>query len=454
MTRPAYLLPENPTPEGMICIPAYIPDDPLYIAAFWGQYDELTTWLAWERDAEHKGKEAATIWKTARDRSRDEWIEQGGCGGSDMLRQNEENPCLIERSTDNGETWETLVDMSLCKNESFDPYEGETPPQDAPVAAAASIVTELMRLVDWGIDEAETGEIVSTYQWYLRPWTNNNVTPAAIAWLNGIEDHLQDINDFGDSSEWLPFYNFLACRLQSARSEECNTVFCWLNEAAEDIYTWLNESSEWVYNTLEATARALGPQGLANMAAPASVTGFGGIEEWGIPDCEWEILLTPDDFNAWVMNEGTFYQSSGALSLAPYGGSNDFWTWIATLPGGDVTRLTATSQGAAIEWITYTEDPVGWVINRPNQHIEIAYNPSDTLAWGEFTSYDWHVKEWAFHAEELGNYLYKWEWPDSPENTPLELDKLVFKLHRDIENWNDRIVSITIRGTGIKPTWA
>ena len=453
--RPAYLLPTGEIPEDMICIPVYVPNDARCIGAFWGQYDDLTTWVAWEQDSEKRAKDVAAAFKIARDKARDQWIEQGGCGGDTMLlRQSPDNACLIEKSEDQGETWETLVDMSLCKNTPYDPYHGETLPQEAPVAAAAAIILELMWLLQNAIDEQAREDIHRVYPLYLRTWTNNDASEAGSVWLDGLEDHYQDINDYGDITPWLPLYNYLACHMQSSRTPECNSVFCWLNEAAEDLYTWLNESSEWVFNKLEATARALGPAGLSSMATAGGITGFGGIEELGEPDCEWEIVLTPEQFEPWVMDRGVYYQENGTLTLSDYwGGGNDYWCWIAGIPGGTVNRLQSTSAGPGIDILTYTEDPEGWVTQRSDQHIEIAYNPSDQLAWGEFTSYDWHVKEWAFQGEEQGDYLYRWQFPDTPENTPLDLSKLVFHIHRDVDNFDDRIVSITIRGKGIKPTW-
>jgi len=455
MTRPAYLLPENAAPEGMVCIPAYIPNDPLYIAAFWGQYDELTTWLAWERDAEKRAKDAAAVWKAARDHARDEWIEHGNCGGGEdsMIRQKPDYPCIIQQSTDGGETWEDTVDMTLCRSRQYDPFDGDTTPAEAPFNAAAAIIEELMRLIEWGVDYADKEDIITQYRYYLAQYTTNNPTRAAVLWYEGYDDHTQDINDAGDTATWQPFYEYLGCRLQAARSQERTTIFDWLNEAAEDIYDWLNESSAWLFNTLEETARALGPEGLSNMAAKAGTTGFGGIEEWGTPECEWEIVLGPEDFVSWPMVGGSFYQSDGSMSLSEvWGGSNDYWCWIAGLPGGEAI-LQDNSMGAAIEIITYTEDPEGWVTQRSDQHLEIAYNPSDDLAWGEFTTYDWHVKEWAFMGEEQGNYLYKWEFPGFPENSGTDLSKFVIHMHRDVDNFDDRIVSVTIRGIGVKPIW-
>lgn len=67
----AYLLPDNHTPEGYRCLTVYIPDDDLYLWQFMGAYDFFGTWVAWERDALHRGAEAAATWKEAIELTRD-----------------------------------------------------------------------------------------------------------------------------------------------------------------------------------------------------------------------------------------------------------------------------------------------------------------------------------------------------------------------------------------------
>lgn len=62
-----YLLPENPHPEGLRCLKVWIPDDPRYLEAFSGQFHDLGTWLAWEKDGTHRASLAAIAWKDAID---------------------------------------------------------------------------------------------------------------------------------------------------------------------------------------------------------------------------------------------------------------------------------------------------------------------------------------------------------------------------------------------------
>lgn len=73
-----YVLPGNVAPEGMICLKVYIPDDPLYLAAFSGAYERLGTWQVWEKDGTTRASQAAQHWKDVIDFTRQNgWI--GGC---------------------------------------------------------------------------------------------------------------------------------------------------------------------------------------------------------------------------------------------------------------------------------------------------------------------------------------------------------------------------------------
>jgi len=78
-----YKIPSTIDPGSYICVRAYIPNDPLYVAAFWGSYGFLTKWLAWETDDSKRGKSVAAVWQPLFDRARDEWlIGDGSCSFS------------------------------------------------------------------------------------------------------------------------------------------------------------------------------------------------------------------------------------------------------------------------------------------------------------------------------------------------------------------------------------
>ena len=117
MTKQAdkgYILPSAIDPGATKCIRAYVPDDPLYIAAFWGSYEFLANWLAWERDAAKRGKDAAAVWRIAFERAREEWLCSGGTCGIMDIRQKPDEPCIIQKQTDCDGSWDDAVTMSLC----------------------------------------------------------------------------------------------------------------------------------------------------------------------------------------------------------------------------------------------------------------------------------------------------------------------------------------------------
>lgn len=108
-----YKLPDIIDPGSVRCIRVYVPDDPLYIAAFWGAYEFFTSWLAWERDSEHRGLAAASVWKEAFNQSREEYLcNEGGCGIMDV-RQNIGSACQLEKKIACSD-WEAFADLRLC----------------------------------------------------------------------------------------------------------------------------------------------------------------------------------------------------------------------------------------------------------------------------------------------------------------------------------------------------
>lgn len=112
-----YLIPAEPSPDDMLCVKVFIPNDLLYIAAFWHSVEFLTTWTAWQRDAAHRATEAAAAWKAAWVLSRAAFEEGDDCEGSGVnldVRTKPGEPCILEKSTDGGETWIEFADLSAC----------------------------------------------------------------------------------------------------------------------------------------------------------------------------------------------------------------------------------------------------------------------------------------------------------------------------------------------------
>jgi len=111
----AYLVPTPVDPGGAVCIRVYIPDHPLYIAAFWGAYGFFTTWVAWQRDALHMGLEAAKVWARWFDKARQEFIQNKGMCEMAItdIRVNPLDPCDLQAQIDGGE-WVSKAKLSDC----------------------------------------------------------------------------------------------------------------------------------------------------------------------------------------------------------------------------------------------------------------------------------------------------------------------------------------------------
>lgn len=108
-----YLIPDPITGYDLICVTLKIPDVREYRAALFGAVTELSKWWSWQRSGlpgDTRAKEAAAYWLNLID----QYLEMGECELPLDVRQNEENPCALEKTTDAGETWEQFADLQLC----------------------------------------------------------------------------------------------------------------------------------------------------------------------------------------------------------------------------------------------------------------------------------------------------------------------------------------------------
>jgi len=76
--QPGYIIPDNPSPEGYICLKVFIPDAIEYLYAFSGAFTFFGKWNAWQRGPEHKATLAAAAWREAIQKTFDEaWLDCG-----------------------------------------------------------------------------------------------------------------------------------------------------------------------------------------------------------------------------------------------------------------------------------------------------------------------------------------------------------------------------------------
>lgn len=104
-----YLLPPEPS-AGTVCITLEIPDSTQDVRNFFGTLLSLAQWYNYERTGNTLGKQVADTWKITYDNAR--------IGNCMQLRQDPENPCLLQSTTD-GETWETWADITDCVDAEY-----------------------------------------------------------------------------------------------------------------------------------------------------------------------------------------------------------------------------------------------------------------------------------------------------------------------------------------------
>lgn len=105
-----YLLPDT-LATGLTCVKISIPDTPQDIKNFLGTVLDLCYWYNYERTGDDKGKQNADIWREAFNE-----IRIGACM---LVQQKTGEPCILEVSYDDGETWEDFADITLCVNADY-----------------------------------------------------------------------------------------------------------------------------------------------------------------------------------------------------------------------------------------------------------------------------------------------------------------------------------------------
>lgn len=428
---PGYRLPVDISPEGVVCIRAYVPDAPEYIAAFWGSYAYLTKWLAWERNDSKDAKIAAELWRGLFYRSRDEFeCAQGECGVMDV-RQSESTPCHLEKRlgcTD----WELFADMRKCvpkmrflngvlqqdttgEGDWVDagnpeaPYDDRTdgaytpawttPPEGEDgaclaalnaIAFARQVVTAYANLIDGGAS-AITG---------LMYWLSTVTIIAAIAnviieltasldaLMNGFAGDWADVAGYDFTSDVL-------CILYDAYSGDGSMT----GEGWATIGTAMETEAEGHVNAYERTAIrlasivffALGPIGMSRIANFASID-TGDCGACGIFHHIFDFTVDEQGFEPAHM-EG--YPYSGVYSAGNgwrpvYGLYNDGYVnrlsvWSPTVSSFTVTKTVATYSMGANNFLCFT---VNYLAGEQGAVAVEWLTGDDTLTWEGSASVD------------------------------------------------------------------
>jgi len=124
-------LPNDWTPEGLICAVVPVPADPQYSSILVGLIDMLRWSALFERDPTRTG--AATVartWAAALNAMPITFDDCEDLMARFQLRQNPENACQLQQSLDDGETWFLFTN---CINLSSVPPKSRYAPISPPV---------------------------------------------------------------------------------------------------------------------------------------------------------------------------------------------------------------------------------------------------------------------------------------------------------------------------------
>src|SRR5690349_3955068 len=108
-------LPDDWSPEGIVCLSIPVPNDSQFIAALIGITDQLKYSFNFARDDTRTG--AATVARTWREALASQPItivDCEGAGGVMEVRQNPETPCILEYRNPGDDLWIAFADLTLC----------------------------------------------------------------------------------------------------------------------------------------------------------------------------------------------------------------------------------------------------------------------------------------------------------------------------------------------------
>jgi len=137
-----WVLPDVIDPPERVCYQIQVPDNLYHKAAFFGALLDLAAAYKWADDPAHTAKDVAAVWMAIFNNLRvcppnTNPAGFAGAGGGDdefMIRQNPDNPCLLENSV-NGVDWCVWADLSLCSGTK---QPGNGAPQPTPGGGCAN----------------------------------------------------------------------------------------------------------------------------------------------------------------------------------------------------------------------------------------------------------------------------------------------------------------------------
>jgi len=424
-----WVLPETIHPENEICVTLNIPDEPRYISAFWGALYELTYWNNWKRDPDHKGAQVAAVWKTI-------WLHY-----SSIMGECEDMACCpepLKRMLPNG-TMQTSTDGGLTWQDTPSADPRETSIQFPPLPGE-----------DGAIKQCQAAEnIVSIFQSNVEQFEDDLGVVTSIAGV--VASIVSLIAVFLSAGALLPAVTFLAAALWRAGASGVSAAFTsdvWERFTC-NLYCVMSPSGQLTASDLDAikaqvdedetgvAAEVLkhlidnyGIVGMNNLAATQS-TGVGDTcSECECPDeiwcVHWDFTETFEALEVW---NGTL-TSEGVKNTFPVvvGGIDYFRASVnafATLEAG--SRITSFAFGVVSSGDRGSlNDTSGGMYALDGQSPSSAANGATgletTTVIVDTTSLDWD-----------GDFQLQFGGDGIGEN-------------------DTTVVSLTVTGTGVKPT--
>lgn len=279
----AYLLPENPAPDHLRCVRIYLPDDPGFVAAFWGSMDYLATWLAWERDDDHTAAIAAASMQAAVDLSRDEWLVKG---------------CA------------TIIEA---------PYTEETPDGRTPAEAAtddlfAWLIDLLTAILDALADSVPTAEIKADIAGEIASVTGKDGTDTADKMVEAMAGKTPAEQAAAvDPDNWQDLRNRSYCKQPEYLTDKWSYSH-WLDRLAESLIDAITEdlddAIDWLFDALNAAAALITGENASQIIEAGD--GGGASFGWTTPDCiGCRRYYFRDDLFGWDVTTGTWVADEG-----------------------------------------------------------------------------------------------------------------------------------------------
>lgn len=351
-----YLLPAviDPVDRIYVCVP--VPDEAFHRLAFLAQLEMLSWWYTWARDDDRTGREVAAVWREIVEQVRAQIDAGEGCGVPFDVRI---SGCNLEKSTDGGETWIVVGDLSSCS--PINSAAATTLPAGS--SATATISAGVLQL---GIPTGATGATGATGF----PGPKGDKGDKGDPGICGCEDEPDIPPNTGDlSGQYCSMAGYIVSWLDGLWNDTLNAV-----DASNSIVEIVSELAEAaapnVISFITGTVNSV--IALGTSAARAAVT----TEILEEVKCDLFCLLEQNDgyseavFNSWISGISTSYPSNVGIQLwAGLSGWYDSAIWQQRAYIGSLsTSNDCTACECDDEWcytFDFTQGDQGWTRSSP-----------------------------------------------------------------------------------------